>query len=170
MDATTRPPAAAQTMLRRSDYDLPDATALDLNRPSATDARKAACNNAQFASLSGNALVTAVKAADTECINSLFGLTGNTAYSTFREAQMVSIATARAECGVELQRHERRQRAAADPVPARGLLRAVLRPDHGRQPTARRCAMRSVRRSMRSRPTRTSIASTTRTAKCCPST
>lgn len=94
MDATTRPPAAAQTMLRRSDYDLPDATALDLNRPSATDARKAACNNTQFASLSGSALVTAVKAADTECINSLFGLTGNTAYSTFREAQMVSIATA----------------------------------------------------------------------------
>ena len=52
------------------------------------------CNDSQFASLSGTALVNAVKAADVTCINDLFNLTGSTATNTFREAQMVTIANA----------------------------------------------------------------------------
>ncbi|HSX62771.1 MAG TPA: collagenase [Tahibacter sp.] len=89
-----RPPASSLRMLHRSDYDLPDSDALAPERPSSPFRAKAACDSAQFAALSGSALVDAVKAADTECVNSLFGLSGNTAYSTFREAQMTTIATA----------------------------------------------------------------------------
>jgi len=93
--AAQRAPASALHELHRSDYDLPDSAALRLSRPSSPgQGLKAACNSAQFASLTGTALVNAVKAADSACINSLFSLAGSTAYSTFREAQMVSIATA----------------------------------------------------------------------------
>lgn len=72
-----------------------------LNRPSirtqlarakSTTAAAAACDTSQFGSLSGNALVSAIKAADTTCINELFNLSGSAAYNTFREAQMVSVA------------------------------------------------------------------------------
>uniref|UniRef100_UPI0021475ED3 collagenase n=1 Tax=Tahibacter caeni TaxID=1453545 RepID=UPI0021475ED3 len=89
-----RPPAAALPAVHRSDYDLPQPQAALPARPSSPAGLKAACDGAQFASLSGSALVSAVKAADTACINSLFGLTGGTAAGTFREAQMVSIAGA----------------------------------------------------------------------------
>ncbi|TWI04985.1 microbial collagenase [Luteimonas cucumeris] len=54
----------------------------------------ATCNTAQFGNLSGSALVAAVKAADTSCVNELFGVSGTAAYNTFREAQMVTIANA----------------------------------------------------------------------------
>ncbi len=95
LTARERPPATALQQLHRSDYDLPDTAALQLPRPSSPDiGPKATCDSAQFASLSGTALVNAVKAADSQCINSLFALSGNTAYLTFREAQMASIATA----------------------------------------------------------------------------
>jgi microbial collagenase len=91
--ASRRAPANA-LRLHRSDYDLPDSAALKLQRPSAASQAKAACDSAQFAGLGGAALVSAVKAASTECVNSLFSLSGSTAYSTFREAQMVTVATA----------------------------------------------------------------------------
>ncbi|WP_386066455.1 collagenase [Tahibacter sp. UC22_41] len=87
-----RPPAPATAAVHRSDYDLPQLQPALPARPSGTAGLKAACDSAQFASLSGSALVNAVKAADTECINSLFNLSGSTATGTFREAQMVSIA------------------------------------------------------------------------------
>lgn len=92
VSAAERPPATALRALHRADYDLPDT--FDLARPSARGGAKADCNEAQFASLSGGALVAAVKAASSECINGLFGLGGSNAYATFREAQMVSIAGA----------------------------------------------------------------------------
>ncbi|GMV31654.1 MAG: protease [Rhodanobacteraceae bacterium] len=92
MDASTRPPATSTRTLHRSDYDLPDTAMPELQRPSAHQGSKAACDSAQLAALSGSALVAAVKTADSECINTLFGLTGNTAYSAFRETQMISIA------------------------------------------------------------------------------
>ncbi|UXI67220.1 collagenase [Tahibacter amnicola] len=57
-------------------------------------ASEAACDTAQFSSLSGAGLVTAVKGATSDCINKLFSLKGSTAYYTFREAQMVTIANA----------------------------------------------------------------------------
>lgn len=94
MDASIRPPAISTRTVHRSDYDLPDTAMPELQRPSARHGSKAACDSAQLAALSGSALVAAVKAADSECINALFGLTGNQAHSVFREAQMVSIANA----------------------------------------------------------------------------
>jgi len=70
-----------------------------LKRPSLSSRSKttlaaalAGCDVNQFGNLSGTALVSAVKAADSACLNSLFGLTGAAAYRTFREAQMVTIA------------------------------------------------------------------------------
>ncbi|TDR40064.1 collagenase [Tahibacter aquaticus] len=90
-----RAPTPALHSGHRSDYDLPDALSAKLARPSAAgDFAKADCSTSQFANLSGSALVTAVKAATSECINGLFNLSGSTATGTFREAQMVTIATA----------------------------------------------------------------------------
>ncbi|MGN7919851.1 collagenase [Lysobacter sp. 22409] len=93
-----------QPLLREradTDYDGADARRDILQRPSlakfsarSLQAAEAACDPNQFASLSGAALVAAVKSADTDCINQLFGLSGTTAYGTFREAQMVTIANA----------------------------------------------------------------------------
>ncbi|MFC9328494.1 M9 family metallopeptidase [Kitasatospora sp. NPDC057015] len=60
--------------------------------PSATAA--APCRISDFTSRTGAALVQQVKAADLDCINSLFPLTGSDAQGTFREAQMVSVADA----------------------------------------------------------------------------
>lgn len=94
VSAAQRPPASSLRLLHRSDYDLPDSAVRLPARPSGAAGLKAACNTAQFAALSGSGLVAAVKAADTDCINGLFGLTGSTAQATFREAQMVSIANA----------------------------------------------------------------------------
>lgn len=53
------------------------------------------CDVDAFGRVSGAALVSAVKAAETSCINKLFGLVGKpSAYPTFREAQMITIAQA----------------------------------------------------------------------------
>ncbi|GAA0208477.1 hypothetical protein GCM10010492_02600 [Saccharothrix mutabilis subsp. mutabilis] len=53
-----------------------------------------ACAVSDFASVTGSALVSAVKAATTACVNTLFGLTGGDANKVFREPQMVSVADA----------------------------------------------------------------------------
>lgn len=69
-----------------------------LRRPSlarqSLSAKAAACDAANFGALSGSALVGAVKAADADCVNTLFSVSGPNAYATFREAQMVTIANA----------------------------------------------------------------------------
>ena len=54
----------------------------------------AACDHNVFASSSGSALVAAVRAAPTSCLNELFGLTGTPAAQVFAEAKMISIANA----------------------------------------------------------------------------
>lgn len=59
-----------------------------------TLAASEACAVGDFASVTGTALVKAVKAATTGCVNTLFGLTGSDANRVFREAQMVTIADA----------------------------------------------------------------------------
>ena len=93
--AAQRAPQSSLKQIHRSDYDLQDAGSLKLARPSeAFGGLKAACDSNQFGSLSGTALVNALKAVDTDCVNSLFSLSGNSAYSTFREAQMVTVANA----------------------------------------------------------------------------
>lgn len=57
-------------------------------------ARAAACNVSDFTSRSGGALVQQIKASTTDCVNTLFNLTGNDAYYAFRESQMTSVAYA----------------------------------------------------------------------------
>ncbi|MBB5873745.1 microbial collagenase [Allocatelliglobosispora scoriae] len=54
----------------------------------------AACSAADFGSRTGTALVSFVKAATVDCVNTLFSITGTTANSVFREAQMTTIAYA----------------------------------------------------------------------------
>ncbi|NHI06578.1 protease [Streptomyces sp. KO7888] len=57
-------------------------------------ARAAACNVSDFTSRSGGALVQQIKASTTDCVNTLFNLTGTDAYYAFRESQMTSVAYA----------------------------------------------------------------------------
>ncbi|RHY17623.1 hypothetical protein DYB32_010488, partial [Aphanomyces invadans] len=95
LPAQLRPPMQVdQAQLRRS---YGDATPMDAHpRPSMAevDGVMAGCSTSTFASAQGSALVAAVKAATTDCINSLFSVSGSDAYSIFREEQMVSVANA----------------------------------------------------------------------------
>ncbi|MGW3266167.1 collagenase [Streptomyces sp. NPDC001056] len=54
----------------------------------------AACNVSDFTSRTGNALVRQIEASTTDCVNTLFNLTGSDAYNAFREAQMTTVAYA----------------------------------------------------------------------------
>ena len=54
----------------------------------------ASCTPADFGSRSGSALVSFVEASTTDCINTLFSVTGADSYDVFHESQMVTIATA----------------------------------------------------------------------------
>ncbi|WP_217205974.1 collagenase [Streptomyces sp. AC550_RSS872] len=64
-------------------------------RPHAGAAPKAApCSPSDFGSRTGAALVAFVKASTTDCVNSLFAVTGTDARAVFRESQMVTVAQA----------------------------------------------------------------------------
>nr|WP_225838179.1 M9 family metallopeptidase [Streptomyces sp. NK08204] len=54
----------------------------------------ATCNVSDFTSRTGSALVQQIEASTTDCINTLFKLTGSDAYYAFREAQMTTVAYA----------------------------------------------------------------------------
>ncbi|MEU4346122.1 collagenase [Streptomyces sp. NPDC023838] len=83
LDATHQPPQ----------NPVPSRTAP--TKPSRTDGLTAAsCTPADFGSRSGSALVTFVQASTTDCVNTLFAVTGTNARNAFREAQMVTIANA----------------------------------------------------------------------------
>ncbi|HCT75854.1 MAG TPA: peptidase, partial [Micromonosporaceae bacterium] len=86
------PLPSSKDELHRS-YDDPAATPLRA-RPSmkASAAAAAACNVSDFTSRTGWALVDQIKVSTTDCINTLFSLTGSDAYYAFREAQMASVA------------------------------------------------------------------------------
>ncbi|AVR95654.1 collagenase [Pseudoduganella armeniaca] len=58
------------------------------------NATLAACDTSLFAGASGSALVNAVKSSTSDCINTLFGVTGTTAGAIFSESKMVTIANA----------------------------------------------------------------------------
>jgi len=73
---------------RSSDAAHPDA------KPTARTLAAVACSASDFTGRTGSALVQQIKASGTDCINSLFSLTGTDAYGAFREAQMVSVANA----------------------------------------------------------------------------
>ncbi|MFE0810377.1 collagenase [Streptomyces sp. NPDC058794] len=54
----------------------------------------AACDASDFTGRTGSALVRQIKASTTDCVNTLFELTGSDAHGAFREAQMASVAYA----------------------------------------------------------------------------
>lgn len=57
-------------------------------------AEAAACAVSDFTGRTGSALVQQIKASTTDCVNTLFSLTGSDAYGAFREAQMTTVAYA----------------------------------------------------------------------------
>ncbi|MEY9989041.1 microbial collagenase [Streptomyces sp. V4I8] len=64
-------------------------------RPGTQAVPKAApCGPADFGSRTGAALVAFVKVSTTECVNTLFAVTGTDARAVFRESQMVTVAEA----------------------------------------------------------------------------
>jgi len=93
LPVSQRAPLPASKQELRRDYDEP-AQATAKPRPSMQDrkAAAAACNVADFTSRTGTALVNHIKASTTDCVNTLFSLTGTDARSAFREAQMTSVA------------------------------------------------------------------------------
>ncbi|MCP2324072.1 microbial collagenase [Hamadaea flava] len=89
-----RAPRPATTDAVRQSYDNPQTTPRQ-NRPSTARSSvtaAAACNVADFTSRTGSALVQQIKASTTDCVNTLFTLTGSDAYYAFREAQMAGVA------------------------------------------------------------------------------
>ncbi|MFF4583815.1 M9 family metallopeptidase [Streptomyces sp. NPDC001373] len=52
------------------------------------------CTPADFGSRSGSALVAYIQSATTNCVNTLFSITGSDAHNVFGEAQMVTVANA----------------------------------------------------------------------------
>ncbi len=98
MKASQLPPLAANKDSLREVYGDSAKPPLQLSKktPLRTSGTKnaAACNTSDFTSRTGSALVQQIKDSTTDCINTLFNLTGNDAYYAFREAQMASVAYA----------------------------------------------------------------------------
>lgn len=105
LDPADRAPQTASKDALKRDYDDPRASAPSHPAPSmrtkarsaakaAGPAPAAACSVSDFTSRTGSALVQQVKSSTTDCVNTLFGVKGNDGYLAFREAQMVSVATA----------------------------------------------------------------------------
>jgi microbial collagenase len=99
LPARDRPPLSAEKDALKSTPERPEKPA-EHKRPSMKSAPKAkaaaaaACSPGDFTSRSGSALVQQVTSSTTDCINTLFSLTGGDAYYAFRESQMVTIAYA----------------------------------------------------------------------------
>ncbi|MFJ6569676.1 M9 family metallopeptidase [Streptomyces sp. NPDC091292] len=93
-----RPPLASTKDALKRDYDDPASPAPRLSpsmKASRTiNGKAAACDVADFTGRTGAALVQQIKASTTDCVNTLFNVTGSDAYQAFREAQMVSVAYA----------------------------------------------------------------------------
>ncbi|MEU8033888.1 collagenase [Streptomyces sp. NPDC049099] len=56
--------------------------------------KAASCTPADFGRRTGSALVSFVKASSTDCVNTLFSVTGRDAHDIFRQAQMLTVANA----------------------------------------------------------------------------
>ncbi|MFD9124586.1 M9 family metallopeptidase [Kitasatospora sp. NPDC059571] len=63
-------------------------------RTATARAAAATCTPGDFTGRTGSALVQQIKAVGTDCVNTLFALTGTDAYGAFREAQMTTVANA----------------------------------------------------------------------------
>ncbi|MFF0729648.1 collagenase [Streptomyces sp. NPDC004134] len=92
-DPMTTAEAKADAALLRPREAGTDATARRLAR-TAAGPEAAECNVADFASKTGGALVDQIKASETACVNTLFGVTGADARALFQESQMVTVANA----------------------------------------------------------------------------
>ncbi|MFI5977578.1 collagenase [Streptomyces sp. NPDC051452] len=62
--------------------------------PGTKVAAAASCAPADFGGRTGSALVSLVKASSTDCVNTLFSVTGKDAHDVFRQAQMLTVANA----------------------------------------------------------------------------
>ncbi|MGW3087020.1 collagenase [Streptomyces sp. NPDC001108] len=104
LEAADRPPQSASKDALRRDYDDPAAALPSHPAPSMKAAKRAglkasgraaaACDVTDFTNNTGSALVAKVKAATTDCVNTLFKLQGQDGYNAFREDQMVTVADA----------------------------------------------------------------------------
>ncbi len=88
------PPLSADKSALREAYGDQEAPKRQdtVRKPSAQAA--AACDPADFTGRTGAELVRRIKASTPDCVNTLFGLTGNDARLAFREAQMATVAYA----------------------------------------------------------------------------
>ncbi|MFI9723346.1 collagenase [Streptomyces sp. NPDC052396] len=86
------PLAAAR--LRPHSAPTPQHSGTAAKKKRAARADAASCTPADFASRSGSDLVDYIRASTTDCVNTLFTVTGGDAYWTFREPQMVTVANA----------------------------------------------------------------------------
>ncbi|WP_405843838.1 collagenase [Streptomyces platensis] len=64
------------------------------HRKGADHGSAAACSPSDFGSRTGPELVTFIEASTTDCVNTLFSVTGKDGYNVFREDQMVTVANA----------------------------------------------------------------------------
>ncbi|MEV0782952.1 collagenase [Streptomyces sp. NPDC050423] len=101
LKASQLPPLAASKDALKEDYGKaakppaqPPKSAEKAVKGAAGKKSVAACSISDFTSRTGSALVQQIKASTTDCVNTLFNLSGNDAYYAFREAQMASVAYA----------------------------------------------------------------------------
>nr|WP_234313386.1 collagenase [Streptomyces globisporus] len=87
------PPLSADKSALREAYGDHDAPK-EQDAGGKPSAKAAACDPADFTGRTGAELVRRIKASTTDCVNTLFSLTGNDARLAFREAQMTSVAYA----------------------------------------------------------------------------
>ncbi|MEV4663128.1 collagenase [Micromonospora echinofusca] len=91
LPVSERAPLPSSREELRRDYDRPD----DAGRRAAPSMRASAaapCAVGDFTGRTGSALVQQIKASTTDCVNTLFSLSGSDAAQAFREAQMTSVA------------------------------------------------------------------------------
>ncbi|MFF6995922.1 collagenase [Streptomyces sp. NPDC008313] len=101
LKASQLPPLAADKDALKEPYGRPETpqgkptkTVKGQKKGTAKGKSAAACNSADFTSRTGSALVQQIKASTTDCVNTLFNLTGSDASAAFRESQMASVAYA----------------------------------------------------------------------------
>ncbi|MFI9848435.1 collagenase [Nonomuraea sp. NPDC051941] len=96
LPVTLRAPLPASKDALRQDYDAPKNLAP--SRPSMKALKSAQatapCNVSDFTSRTGSDLVQQIRSVGTDCINTLFGLSGSDAHYAFRESQMTTVAYA----------------------------------------------------------------------------
>ncbi|GGW98728.1 protease [Streptomyces malachitofuscus] len=100
LPASALPPLAASKEALKESYGDHDTTPVPsksidtTGTGTAVEKTAAACDVSDFTSRTGAALVRQIKASTTDCVNTLFGLTGRNAHLAFREGQMTTVARA----------------------------------------------------------------------------